>query len=62
MSAIEAIALAALIGVLVVLTAIDLRRHILPNRIVLPGTIAAAAAAPLLPADGYLSGLAGGLG
>ena len=61
MSAIEAIALAALIVVLVVLTAIDLRRHILPNRIVLPGTIAAAVAAPLLPADSYLSGLVGGL-
>jgi len=59
MSEFEVLALAVLVGLLAVLTVIDLRHQILPNRLVLRGTIAAAVAAPLLPADGYLSGLIG---
>lgn len=59
MSPTEALALAVLIGILAVLTVIDLRSQILPNRIVLPSTMAAALAAPLLPADGYVSALIG---
>ncbi len=59
MSGMEAVAVAALIALLGALAIIDLRHHILPNRLVVPGTVLAAAAAPLLPADGYLSGLVG---
>ncbi len=59
MSPWEGVALGLLFVVLGTLTLIDLRRHILPNRIVVPATVAAAAAAPLLPADGYLSALLG---
>lgn len=61
MSVGEIIAITALVAVLAVLTVIDFRRSILPNRIVLPGAVLAAAAAPLLPAGGYLSALVGAL-
>jgi prepilin signal peptidase PulO-like enzyme (type II secretory pathway) len=61
MPASEIIAVVGLVAVLGVLTIIDFRHSILPNRIVLPGTVVAAAAAPWLPADGYLSGLVGAL-
>jgi leader peptidase (prepilin peptidase)/N-methyltransferase len=43
------------------LAIIDLRTRRLPNRLVYPGIVVALAAAPILPADGYLNGLIGGL-
>ena len=57
----EAIALGCLIAYLGALAVIDLRTRRLPNLLVYPGVVVALAAAPLLPADGYLNALAGGL-
>jgi len=61
MSAAEAVALALLLALLAALVWTDLRYTLLPNKLVYPGIIAAAAAAPLLPVDGYLDALLGGL-
>ena len=55
----EAIALACLTGYLLTLAAIDLRTRRLPNLLVYPGVVAALAAGPVLPSDGYLNAVAG---
>ncbi len=57
----EAAALAVLLALLSALALIDFRRQILPNLLVYPGILAAAAAAPVLPADGYIISLLGGV-
>ena len=62
MSPVEAFALAVLLALFVALAIIDLRHQILPNVLVYPGAAAALAAAPLLPADGYVTSLIGGVG
>ena len=58
----HAAALAALIAVFTGLAIIDHRRRILPNAIIYPGTVAALAAAPWLPAGGYATAAVGALG
>lgn len=60
MDAAEIAALVVLVAVFAVLTVIDVRHKLLPNVIVYPGIVAAAIAAPILPADGYLTSLAAG--
>lgn len=40
---------------------IDLRTRELPNALVYPGVVVSLASAPLLPADGHLSAVVGGV-
>ena len=61
MDAPEIAALAVLLSLLSLLAAIDVRRRILPNVLVYPGIVAALAAAPILPAGGYVGAVAGGV-
>ena len=61
MSLLESVALAVFLGYLAALAVGDLRTHLLPNALVYPGIVVALAAAPLLPADGYVNGLLGAL-
>jgi leader peptidase (prepilin peptidase)/N-methyltransferase len=55
------VALAALGGLLLAVSLHDWRHHRVPNRWVYVGTLAAFAAAPWLPAAGYLAAVVGGL-
>lgn len=61
MSLAESVALACFLAYLVALAVMDLRTRVLPNVLVYPGVVVALAAAPILPADGYVSALVGGL-
>ena len=61
MDAPEIAALAVLLSLLALLAAIDVRRRILPNALIYPGIVAALAAAPILPAGGYIDAVAGGV-
>lgn len=61
MSLIESVALGCFLAYLAALAVIDLRTRLLPNLLVYPGIVVALAAAPILPADGYLSGVIGSL-
>ena len=60
MSLAESVALGGFLAYLLALAIMDLRTRLLPNVLVYPGVVVALAAAPILPADGYVSALVGG--